>query len=89
MNSATLPSFWESYNKLSEETKQQARKAFRLWADNPFHPSLRFKCINRAENIWSVRISRGYRAIAIFEGDVVTWFWIGGHDEYEKYIAGK
>ena len=89
MNSATLPSFWESYKILSEEAKLQARKAFRLWANNPFHPSLRFKCVNRSENVWSVRISRGYRAIGILEGDAVTWFWIGGHNEYKKYIAGK
>jgi hypothetical protein len=27
-------------------------------------------------DIWSVRIARGYRAIGIFDGDTVTWFWI-------------
>ncbi|MCX6639033.1 MAG: hypothetical protein NTW14_00945 [bacterium] len=88
MKSATLPSFWEAYRSLPENIRQQAQKAFRLWADNPFHPSLRFKCINRQENIWSVRISRGYRAIGIMKGDTITWFWVGGHDEYEKYFTG-
>ena len=41
--------------------------AFSLWAENPFHPSLRFKCVNREQDIWSVRISRGYRALGILE----------------------
>ena len=74
MNSATLPSFWESYRSLDEDLKDRVRRAFRLWAENPFHPSLRFKCVNREENVWSVRITRGYRALGILEGDTVTWF---------------
>jgi hypothetical protein len=44
---SALPSFWEAYASLDESIKRRARKAFRLWAQNPFHPSLRFKCINR------------------------------------------
>lgn len=87
MNSETLSSFWESYSKLSKNTKQNARKACRLWAENPFHPSLRFKCINRRENIWSVRISKGFRAIGVMEGDTVVWFWIGNHNDYEKFFG--
>ncbi|MFP3895702.1 MAG: hypothetical protein ACLFV5_02530 [Anaerolineales bacterium] len=58
-----------------------------LMMNNPFHPSLRFKCINRKENIWSVRMSRGYRAIALWEGDTVTWFWIGDHNDYERFFS--
>ena len=65
MNSAALPSFWLAYRSLDEEIKRQARKAYRLWSQNPFHPSLRFKCINREEGIWSVRITIGYRAPSI------------------------
>jgi mRNA-degrading endonuclease RelE of RelBE toxin-antitoxin system len=86
MKSATLPSFWENYRDLDFSIRQQARKAYRLWRQNPFHPSLRFKCINRAENIWSVRITLGYRAIGILEDDTVTWFWIGNHDSYQQFF---
>lgn len=46
MNSATLPSFWEAYRSLNDDFKEPAGKAFRIWAQNPFHPSLRFKCVN-------------------------------------------
>jgi chloramphenicol O-acetyltransferase len=87
MKSATLPSFWDSYRALDKGVRKQARKAFRLWAQNPFHPSLHFKCINTAENIWAVRVSLSNRAIGIWEGDTVTWFWIGSHDDYERYFG--
>ncbi len=87
MKSATLPSFWEAYTSLDEIIRSRVKKAFRLWAQNPFHPSLRFKCINREENIWSVRITRGYRALGILEGNTVTWFWIGHHDDYERFFS--
>ncbi|RLB18429.1 MAG: hypothetical protein DRG63_02470, partial [Deltaproteobacteria bacterium] len=49
-------------------------------------PSLHFKCIDSREHIWSLRISHGYRALGIFEGEVVTWFWVGDHKAYEKYF---
>lgn len=87
MKSATLPSFWDAYHALDEAIKQRARKAYQLWAENPFHPSLQFKCINHEENIWSVRITRNYRAIGILDDDTVTRFWIGKHDYYEKFFS--
>ena len=87
MKSATLPSFWDAYRSLSEKDRRSARKAYRLWSQNPFHPSLRFKCINREENIWSVRVTRSCRALGILEGETATWFWIGGHDAYETFFS--
>ena len=36
----------------------------------------------QAEKI-PVRISLGYRALGILDGATVTWFWIGGHRDYE------
>jgi hypothetical protein len=87
MKSDTVPSFWERYNKLDSEIRSRAKKAYRLWTDNPFHPSLRFKCINHEENIWSVRITLGYRALGVFDQDTVTWFWVGSHDEYERFFG--
>lgn len=87
MKSATLPSFWTAYASLDNEIKQRAKKAYRLWSENPFHPSLHFKCINDEEDIWSVRITRNYRAVGIFNNDTVTWFWIGSHDDYEQFFS--
>lgn len=86
MKSATVPSFWETYAKLDETVKQRARKAFELWSENPFHPSLHFKCVNSEEDIWSVRITINYRALGVLDEGTVTWFWIGSHKEYERYF---
>ncbi len=63
------------------------KKAFRLWRRSPFHPSLHFKCIDTDENIWSVRVTIGYRAISVMDDDAVTWFWIGNHDDYERFFG--
>ncbi|MBM4048393.1 MAG: hypothetical protein FJ279_25095 [Planctomycetes bacterium] len=87
MRSATLPSFWAAYQALDEDVKRSARKAYRLWAQNPFHPSLHFKCINEAENVWSARVSRSYRAVGVLQGDTVTWFWVGDHDAYMRFFS--
>ena len=89
MKSATLPSFWEAYQSLDPDVRQGARKAFRLVAENLFHPSLHFKCINSANDVWpnGVRVTLAYLAIGAMEGDTVIWFWIGTHDEYERYFG--
>jgi mRNA-degrading endonuclease RelE of RelBE toxin-antitoxin system len=87
MKSRTLPSFWEKYRRLDKSNQERTRKAFKLWIENPFHPSLHFKCINTEENIWAVRINLGYRILGVLDEDTVTWFWVGSHDEYEKYFG--
>ena len=87
MKSATLPSFWSAYEALGDDVKRRARKAYRLWEENPFHPSLRFKCINKSEDVWSARISLKHRAVGILEGDTVTWFWIGDHEDYDRFFS--
>jgi hypothetical protein len=84
VNSQTLPSFWECYRRLPANVRQAAQKAYLLWRDNPFHPSLHFKCVNQEQRIWSVRITLGYRALGLFDGPTVTWFWIGSHEDYER-----
>ncbi|HEY9705405.1 MAG TPA: hypothetical protein V6C58_23405 [Allocoleopsis sp.] len=86
MKSNTLPSFWIAYDGLSEEIKQRVKKSFRLWMQNPFHPSLHFKCINEEERIWSVRVSLGYGVVGVLDDDTVTWFWVGSHDNYERFF---
>jgi hypothetical protein len=87
VKSLTLPGFWECYEELDQEIKVAAKKAFRLWAQNPFHPSLRFKCIHRDHNVWAVRVTHSFRALGLFDDDTVTWFWIGNHDDYMRLIG--
>lgn len=86
MKSLKGPTFEKYFKRLPREIQDKAKKAFRLWRGNPFHPSLHFKCLDREENIWSIRIDRNYRALAYKEGDIFLWFWIGPHEEYERKI---
>ncbi|WP_442947818.1 hypothetical protein [Nostoc sp.] len=32
-------------------------------------------------------MTRNYRAIWVLEGNTVTWFWIGSHDDYESFFS--
>ena len=56
-----------------------ARKAFRLWRQDPSHPSLHFKRVHSREPVYSVRVSLGWRVLGLHEGDAMDWFWIGSH----------
>ena len=65
---------WEDlFSKHPGPMKKMAKQAdakFELWRENPFHPSLRFKCVNSEDNIWSVRVNMDYRALAVKEKDI-------------------
>jgi len=41
--SKTRPAFWRAYGPLPSSVKARAREIYRLFAQNPDHPSLRFK----------------------------------------------
>jgi hypothetical protein len=84
MKSLTTADFWKAYAELSPDVKEKARKAYRLWKENSLHPSLHFKKVGK--NLWSARISVGYRALALKKGDDYYWFWIGEHDKYESLL---
>jgi hypothetical protein len=83
MNSFTEPRFWKGYWALPVSVQRIARKQYRLWLDNPHHPSLRFKKVGR---YWSARVNDDFRALAVMDGDTVTWFWIGSHDDYDQLL---
>ena len=83
MKSRASSRFWASYHQLPPEVRQRALKQYRLWLKNPKHRSLRFKKIER---FWSARIDARYRALGVMEGDIVVWFWIGTHAEYDRIL---
>jgi hypothetical protein len=86
MRSRTTKSFWERFARLPEPARRQAARNFRLWRQDPAHPSLAFKRVHAAEPIYSVPVSRGYRALGLRERDLITWFWIGSHADYERML---
>jgi len=38
----------------------------------------------RLDDVYSARISLGYRALAVRDGDMWVWFWIGNHGDYDS-----
>ena len=86
MKSHQSSTFIKSFNLLPERIKNLARKNYKIWQENNYHPSLNFKEIRENTNIYSVRIGIGWRAIGYLENDVIIWFWIGSHSEYDKII---
>jgi len=61
-----------------------AKKAFKLFSDNPHHPSLAFKPLRSNPHSWSVRVSQKYRAVGSRNGDFINWFWIGSHADFDR-----
>jgi len=61
--------------------------AYQLFAENPDHPSLRFKKLQVSDSIWSVRISEQYRAVGVRSGDTIEWIWIGTHNEFDNLFS--
>ncbi|MEO0531010.1 MAG: hypothetical protein AAF266_10620 [Planctomycetota bacterium] len=66
--------------------RRQARTAYRVFAADPQHPGLRFKKVHTRQPIYSARVSAGYRAVGVVEGDTIVWFWIGSHADYDKLL---
>ena len=67
--------------------QRQARIAYRLFRLDSQHPGLHFKKVHSTRPIFSARVGLGYRALAVIEGDVAIWFWIGSHSSYDRLIA--
>ena len=75
--------FWDLYNRMPENAQRAADKQFELFRKDPTHPSLHLKPVG---GLWSARINDAYRALAVREGDIFYWFWVGPHDQYERLI---
>lgn len=71
---------------LSKDIQRQTKEAYVQFRDNPYHPSLHFKRVHSTRPIFSVRITKDYRAIGIHENNEIVWFWIGSHSGYDKLL---
>ncbi len=87
MRSRTTRKFWRLYEGLAPEVQLQARRAYARFRLDPAYPSLNFKRVHATEPVYSARIDIRHRALGLVEGDVVTWFWIGPHDDYERMLS--
>ena len=77
------PAFWNAYDGLPQTVRVLADRNFALLKRDPRHPSLHFKPVDR---FWSARVGLRYRALAVIEGDVCIWFWIGSHADDDRLL---
>ena len=87
MRSRRTQRFQESFARLPPDIQAQAQQVYQLFRDDPGYPGLRFKKVHQTEPIYSVRVSRGYRAVGVLKDDVIVWFWIGSHSDYDRLLS--
>jgi hypothetical protein len=56
---------------------------YELVKRNPRHPSLHFKKVGK---LWSARVGRDHRALAMEDERGFIWVWIGAHEEYDRLL---
>jgi hypothetical protein len=86
MKSRATRRFWKCFDELPEFIQRLAEKNYRLWCDNPSHPSLDFKKLGGRGERFSIRVGDHYRALGHKIGGGVEWVWIGTHEEYNKLV---
>ncbi|MBI3879612.1 MAG: hypothetical protein HY301_06055 [Verrucomicrobia bacterium] len=84
MISQTNADFWACFNALPKEIQALARERFRLWQSDAFNAALHFKPL--LNDVWSVRVNQGYRALGRRRENLIVWFWIGTHAEYDQLL---
>jgi len=80
--------FWTSFYRLSQERKESARNAWKLFKEDPFDPRLRTHKIQRLSahyrrTIYAVEIEGDLRSLFYMDGDTVVSLVIGTHDIYK------
>jgi len=85
----TLPRFWHYYQQLPKDVQTLADKNYELLKSDPSHPSLHFKKVGKAKQLWSVRIGQQYRALGLNKPEGVVWFWIGTHADYDRLLSAR
>ncbi len=84
MIARTNADFWACFNALPQDIQRHARDRFRLWREDAFNASLHFKPL--FADVWSVRVNQSYRALGRRRGNLIVWFWIGTHAEYDQLL---
>jgi hypothetical protein len=86
LKSVTTERFRRLYAAAGLQRQTQINRSYKLWLENPAHPSIRFKKVHDTKPVCSARVDLDWRAPGVFEADTVVWFWVGPHDEYAALL---
>jgi hypothetical protein len=89
VRSRTTAQFRKAFSELPTHVQDRARRAYRRFLTDPNDLSLQFKRVHTKDPIYSARVSLGYRALAVLDGDDLIWFWIGSHADYDKLLTRR
>ncbi len=71
MKSRRTKQFKKLFARLPKHVQENAVEAYRLFAKDPYHPSLQFKCIDDQDPTYSTRIGLSYRAVGWYENGII------------------
>ena len=77
--------FERAYASLDDAQAEVVKKALRLLAANPRHPSLRLKKLQGTTDIWEARANRSLRLTLELRGEVILLRNVGAHDGTLKH----
>jgi hypothetical protein len=86
LTSYLTKNFITCFEHLPKRVRESARRNYKLWRQDPNHPSLQFKKVGRKQDAYSVRVGIGWRALGIKDEDTIVGFWIGSHAEYSQLL---
>lgn len=88
MKSRSTARFRKQLAMLPTEIRRQASKAYQQFQQDPQHSSLHFKKVHPTQPVYSVRVTKGYRAVGKRDKDQngILWFWIGSHADYDTLL---
>ena len=81
--------FWELFQALPSDVQKLAVKNYRLWRQNPSHPSLRFRRLQGSDDRFTIRVGDHYRALGQIAGEEMRWIWIGTHADYDRLVGSR
>lgn len=79
----TFPKKLRAFTKNNYQKSEAVKKAFRLFQENPKHPSLNAEKLSGSD-VWTIRIDKGNRLFFVWsdEGNTAIFFLVGPHDAY-------
>ena len=87
MRSVATKRFWELLSGLPPDIRDLAVKTYRIWREDPGHPSLHFRLLKGSKDRFTVRVGEHYRALGRLASGTITWTWIGTHAEYNRLVG--
>jgi hypothetical protein len=80
--STTTPEFWKCYRGAPDEVQRAAQKAYRLWRENPQHPSL-------LSNPWKISGACVSHVHGVPWGGITMGIWFGFGWEATRRMNGS